>query len=184
MATSEKLYTRKEFERFLETAPEGLFELVAGRIVEKVPTQEHGHLAVKIGGRLQVFAEDHDLGRAFVEARYQVADDDENDRIPDVSYITDPNSPIAKEGAKIGMPDFVVEVQSPRDSIKDMREKADFYLAHGVSLVWLVYPRKKLVEVYRKDGSIEIAQAGDTLDASPVVPDFVLTVDYVFKGIE
>jgi Uma2 family endonuclease len=184
MAISEKLYTLQEFEAFLETTQEGLYELVAGRIVEKVPTQEHGHLAVKIGGRLQVFAEDHDLGRAFVEARYQVENDNENDRIPDVSYIADPNSAMAKEGAKIGMPDFVVEVQSPRDSIKEMREKADFYLAHGVSLVWLVYPRKKLVEVYRKDGSIEIAQAGDSLDASPVVPDFVLTVDYLFKGIE
>lgn len=181
MTISEKLYTRQEFEAFLEQHPEGLFELIAGRIVEKVPTQEHGHLAVKIGGRLQVFAEDHNLGRAFVEAHYRLADDDENDRIPDVSFVADPHAPIATEGAKIGMPDFVVEVQSPRDSIKDMRDKAAFYLANGVALVWLVYPRKKLVESYRADGSIEIAQLGDSLSASPVIPDFILTMDYIFK---
>jgi Uma2 family endonuclease len=183
MAISEKLYTRKEFEAFLEAHPEGLYELIAGRIVEKVPTQEHGHLAVKIGGRLQVFAEDHNLGRAFVEAPYQLADDDENDRIPDVRYVSDPKAEIAKEGAKIGMPEFVIEVH-PRDSIRDMRDKAQFYITNGVSLVWLVYPRKKFVEVYRKDGSIEIAQAGDSLDASPIVPDFTLTVDYIFKDIK
>lgn len=45
------------------------------------------------------------------------------------------------------MPDLVIEVTSPDNTYKSMRKRADYYLAHGTRLVWLVYPEKCLVEV-------------------------------------
>ncbi len=183
MSIGEAVITFEEYEAFLDENPDGLYELIRGRIVEKLPTQEHGHIVLRVGGRLQMFAEDHGLGRAYTEARYRPEDSTQNDRMPDISYVADPNAPVTRQGAAPGMPDFVVEVQSPRDSIRDMREKAEYYLEQGVQLVWIIYPAKKMVEVYEVAGSIDIYQPGDTLDAGAVVPGFTLAVDVIFAGL-
>lgn len=63
-----------------------------------------------------------------------------------------------------------------------MREKADYYLANGVRLVWLVYPEKHLVVVHTPDTE-DILTENDTLDGGDVLPGFKLPVRDIFtKG--
>ena len=78
------------------------------------------------------------------------------------------------------LPDLAVEIKSPDDTVKEMREKAAYYLAHGVRLVWLVYPHKRLVEVYRPDADVEILAVGDVLTGGEVLPGFSIPVADVF----
>jgi Uma2 family endonuclease len=54
IAIIQKNYTITEFENFLAEHPGGLFELVYGEIVEKLPTEEYGLLAVRISTRLNI----------------------------------------------------------------------------------------------------------------------------------
>lgn len=42
MAISAKLYTVSKYEAYAEQFPEQLFELIDGRIIEKVTSEEHG----------------------------------------------------------------------------------------------------------------------------------------------
>ncbi len=86
------------------------------------------------------------------------------------------------KGAVPRFPDLAVEVKSPGDSYRQMREKAAYYLANGTKLVWLVYPEKRLVEVYRADGDIQILTGDDTLDGGDVLPGFSMTVSDIFKA--
>lgn len=74
------------------------------------------------------------------------------------------------------MPDLAIEVQSPDDSIKAMREKAIYYLANGAQLVWLIYPRKRFIEVYYANGEIDIFREGETLSGEALLPGFTLPV--------
>jgi Uma2 family endonuclease len=172
------------FEVFL-TRPENRgrqFELIDGAIVEKMPTEEHGVIAGNFYAALRDFVRPRGLGRVLVEARYQVEGDPVNVRQPDVSFTrTERLQPLVTRGASPTLPDIAVEVQSPDDSLASLREKAAYLTSHGVALVWIALPRKRLVEVCRADGSVDILTADDTLEAGDVLPGFHVPVRDLFE---
>ena len=55
MAVEHKLITGEIFDQFLATHLDGLYELVHGEIVEKVPTEEHAKIAGIILGELYLY---------------------------------------------------------------------------------------------------------------------------------
>ena len=180
MAVEERLYTVEEFEQIADS-PENkdrLLELINGEMVEKVPTQEHGMVAGNIYGPLWNDVSQRKSGRVVMEVRHRMPEDQRNARIPDVSY-TAGNKPLVKKGSVPQMPDLAVEVKSPDDSLKLMREKARYYLANGVRLVWLVIPEKRLIEVYTLTHE-EVLSEVDTLSGEDVLPGFTLAVRDVF----
>lgn len=180
MTLAEHQTTIDSFEDFLNAHPEGLFELIHGEIVEKVVTEEHGIIAVNIATEIRIYLKSNPIGHVGVEIRHRKPDDNYNDRLPDISFRKVTSDDIVKKGAVLTMPDFAIEIKSPTDTFILMREKATYYLANGTSLVWLVYPDKKLVEVYRKDADIDILNTEDTLSGYDVLPDFELAVGEIF----
>lgn len=173
--------TVAEFERFLRS-PENLdrlFELINGAIVEKMPTQEHGLVATNLVIALGSFVKARKLGRVGVEVRHQLPQDNANSRMPDVSF-TSVRQPLVTQGSVPQMPDLAIEIQSPDDTIKQLREKAAYYLEHGARLVWLIYPRKRFIEVYSLDNDVEILLEGDLLTGADVLPDFLMPVVDIF----
>ena len=174
MAIKQRLMTITEYEAFIDTH-EGLYELINGEIVEKVVTEEHGVIVVNIATEIRIYLKQNPIGRVAVEARYRPKDENYNVRLPDVSVrITD--APIVRKGAVEGMPDLAVEVKSPTDTLKLMREKANYYIANGCQMVWLVYPDKQMVEIYHKDADIEILFVDDVIHGADVLPGFELKV--------
>jgi Uma2 family endonuclease len=185
MLVQEKLhqreYTVDEFEQFLR-APENLdrlFELIHGEIIEKMPTEEHGYIAGLFVTKLNNFVLPQKLGIVAVEARHRVPKDKRNSRMPDVSFGSG-RQPMVNEGAVLQMPDLAIEIQSPDDTIKVMREKAAYYLANGTRLVLLVFPKKRYIEVYRPDEEMEILFGSDVVDGGDVLPGFTMPVAEVF----
>ncbi len=183
MVVERKLYTVEEYEQFI-SQPENadrLFELIEGEIVEKVPTEEHGVIVVNISTELRLYIRRMGKGRVAVEVRHQLPGDDHNSFLPDVAYYADDSRPVVEQGAVPQMPDLCVEVQSPDDTPKEMRDKAAYYLANGAQLVWLVYPKKRMVEVLYPNGEFDIFRDGDTLTGGDVLPGFRLAVSSIFE---
>lgn len=183
MVVERKLYTVGEFEAFtaLPENRDRLFELINGEIVEKVPTELHAALAARLTIRMGVFVEQNDLGRVTVEPRHQMPDDPHNTLLPDVAFTSKERAQvIVTRGAIPYMPDLVVEIKSPDDTYKAMHDKADYYLAHGVRMVVLLYPEKRLVEVRTPDDR-QLLTDGDTLDGGDVLPGFSLAVSDIFN---
>jgi Uma2 family endonuclease len=176
-------YTVEEFEAFL-SRPENRernFELIHGAIVAKtMPTDEHALVVNWILFYLTGHSVEHGLRPPGPERRFVFPGDTRNARQPDVSQILDPAVPVVTRGPMTVVPDFIAEVMSPDDSIDDLRDKAKFYIASGVRLVWLVYPRQKIVEVYRPGISVEMLTAEDRLDGGDVLPGFSLPVASLF----
>ena len=50
------------------------------------------------------------------------------------------------------VPAWVCEVLCPGSAVRDRKHKARSYHAAGVQWYWLVDPRDRTVEVYRRDG--------------------------------
>jgi Uma2 family endonuclease len=182
MAIQPKLYTVAELERFLALPENGdrYFELIQGEIVEKVPTEEHGLIAGNIYGFLWNYTRQSGVGRAVIEVRVRMPEDEYNSRQPDLAFFADTTRPVVKRGPVLQMPDLVIEVKSPDDTYKSMRERAEYYLMNGAKLVWLVYPDKRLVEVYRQDADSDLLTADDMLQGNDVLPGFTLSVHEIF----
>jgi Uma2 family endonuclease len=62
---------------------------------------------------------------------------------------------VATHGIKTPLapaPEICIEVVSPSNSVKELSEKRDAYLAVGAEEVWIVYPQSKRCEFYDKQG--------------------------------
>lgn len=71
-------------------------------------------------------------------------------------------------------PDFVLELRSTPDSLKDSQKKMAEYIENGARLGWLIDPKNKRVHVYRANGEIEILENPQTVSGEDVLMDFEL----------
>lgn len=183
MVIQTRRYTVAEFEQFI-SLPENqdrYFELIDGEIVEKMPTEEHGVIIFRLSGELYIYFRQNPIGRGTVEVRYQKPGDDSNALQPDLSVTLHPESAPVKSGVVMRMPDIAVEVKSPSNTNIGLRNKAAYYIKQGSRMVWLIYPAKQLVEVYRPDRDLEILTMNDVLDGADVLPGFSLPVKDIFQ---
>ena len=87
----------------------------------------------------------------------------------------------------IGAPDVVVEMLSPGNNTKELKNKYDVYEEAGVKEYWLVSPQNQWLRIYTltvgKFHESPYFVAGD-IAASSVLPGFSLDLTDLFKGIE
>src|SRR5499427_9813540 len=181
MTVEHKRMTGETFEKFLATHRDGLYELIHGEIVEQVPTEEPAKIAGIILGELYLYLKQHPEIRTHLgpEVRYRPEGDLYNDRLPDVAVRFSDQPPV-RRGAVPGMPDLAVEIKSPDDTYMSMRDKVEYYVQHGCTMVWLIYPEKRIVEVYQPGKDIDLLVAGDMLSGGEILPGFTLAVEAVF----
>jgi Uma2 family endonuclease len=77
-------------------------------------------------------------------------------------------------------PDFLIEIRSPGQRIKPLREKMEEYISNGVTLGWLIDPVTKTVEVYRPSRAPKILDQPKTVAGEGPVAGFVLDLAGVF----
>jgi Uma2 family endonuclease len=70
-------------------------------------------------------------------------------------------TPEARKKFLYAVPDFIVEIRSPSDSLTDLKAKMDEWIENGVQLAWLIDPRKECAYIYRADGSIDTIHGFD-----------------------
>jgi Uma2 family endonuclease len=180
MAVSERLYSVEEFDEF-NARPENrerLLELFQGEISEKMPTQQHGDIALTLGSALRAFIVPRKLGRVGVEIHHRMPNDTRNSLLPDISFVAG-QKPMVTEGNVPQMPDLAVEIRSPNDTLKSLRDKANYYLLNGTRLVWIIDPAKQLVITLTPDDE-QILLENETLDGGDVLPGFTIPVAQIF----
>jgi Uma2 family endonuclease len=156
-------------------------ELVNGEIVETMPTLRHNLFSRNLFRALDNHVEANDLGEVVYETSYRAAEDDENYRIPDISFTLKARLlPVPERGAVEQMPDICIEIQSPDEDPKKMRAKAAYYLANGAQEVWLFFTKRPRLEVMFPDGDSEFYTLNDTL-TSPLLPGFSIALADIFK---
>ncbi|MCZ6678005.1 MAG: Uma2 family endonuclease [Candidatus Poribacteria bacterium] len=161
------------------------YELVKGELRQMPPAgSEHGVRAVRITWRLAQYVEMNKLGCVFAaETGFKIAQNPDTVRAPDVAFVR--QSSIPENGIPAGYwegaPDLAVEVISPGDTYTAVAEKVDQWLQAGCSLVWVVNPRRRTVEVYRAPDDFTILKAEDILDGEAVVEGFQCRVAELFE---
>jgi len=163
------------------------YELMNGELVEMAPTTfKHGNLAAKICARIVVYIEKYGKGEVATETGYILKHSPDIVCGPDVSYFSGAKLALAEKADDEGYldfaPDLAVEVISPGDRTGEVFQKMQKYLDAGVALIWLVYPKKEIVNVIRPDEPILMLSRknGDKLEGYDVLPDFELPLENLF----
>jgi Uma2 family endonuclease len=187
MASLAKVFvTIEEFEAMLDQPQNEnrLIELIDGEVVEKVVSEVHGVIVMRLGHKIMLYLDTHPIARVTSEVHHRGAAGKGNVYQPDIAVTLLENAlPVSDRGAVARMPDLAVEVWSPSNSLTSLRKKADYYLANGSRLVWIIYPKKRLVEVYDANQDVEILTAGDTLEGGDILPGFTLAVTDIFEAV-
>jgi Uma2 family endonuclease len=77
-------------------------------------------------------------------------------------------------------PDFVVELRSKSDTIKDLQDKMQQYINNGVRLGWLIDRKQRRVYVYRPGVAVQQLDNPETVSGDPELPGFVLKLGEIW----
>ncbi len=161
-------------------------ELIRGALCETMPTgQEHGEIVANLVIMLGAFVKPRKLGRLTAsDSGVWLERDPDTVREPDIAYFSAEKIPpgVRVTGYAEAVPDLVVEVASPGDSLREVNDKALMWLSYGVRMVWVARPQTRTVDVYREGRATSTLTEGDALDGLDALPGFTCAVREVFDA--
>ncbi len=162
------------------------YEVVDGALVRVAGSgYEATTIGLTIAAELRAYARPRRFGVATPADGVYKFPGAETGLLPDAGYyiaardalVVDENKPIPFA------PDLAAGVASPDQTQSDMDAKARVYLRGGTRLVWVVWPEREEVDVWRRASTARPAMTlarGDVLSGEDVIPGFALAVDEVF----
>ena len=159
-------------------------ELVKGELRTMAPAGfEHGAVITNVAFLLARHVKAGRLGVVLgAETGFVISRNPDTVRGADVAFVSTARLPQGSLPTSYfpGAPDLAVEVVSPSDTMVEVEDKVDDYLAGGTKMVWVVNPRRKTVTVYRPQASPHLLGQADTLTGDDVVPGFSCGVSEIF----
>ena len=158
------------------------YELVDGEIVVSPAGYTHSAVGMRIGHLIQTYLDEHPIGE-IAGADLGVVFENGDLRSPDLTFVRKEKVPSGEAHERFlqVVPDLVVEVLSPSDSMRFVGHKIGEFLECGVPIVWLVDPAQRTVTVYRSLTNTERYAVDDTINAEPILPGFSCAVSRFFQ---
>ncbi|MDB5307642.1 MAG: hypothetical protein JWO38_1844 [Gemmataceae bacterium] len=176
MATVEtKKLTAEEFFQLPDPKDGSKLELVRGEIVAMPgPGVEHGEGQLSLGSLIKVFLKTNKIGRVLTASGVVTERQDDTVRGPGISYYSKERLPLDLRvvGYHDQLPDLCVEVVSPSNTRKQLREKIKEYFFAGVRMVWVVEPEDRSVTIFRAPDEGRTLYGDAVLDGAAVLPGF------------
>ncbi len=162
-----------------------IVELVEGEIVEmSKPTGLHGQITLLFSLKIGNYVLSNGLGvvtaadTGFIVERNP--DGRDTVRGLDIAFISSTRVPDVLPDQLVDVvPDLAVEVISPSNEAADIHRKIRQLLAAGTTLVWIVYPTTRTVEVHMRSGATTLEE-DDVLSGGDVLPGFEVPVREIF----
>ncbi|MFN6482006.1 MULTISPECIES: Uma2 family endonuclease [unclassified Nostoc] len=178
--------TDNQFYQLCRENPEIKFERNArGELLIMPPTGgETGNRNIEIAADFVIWNRQTQLGICFDSSTCFKLPNGAN-RSPDVAWIRkerwDTLTPEEQEKFPPIAPDFVLELMSPSDSLKETQEKMQEYIDNGVKLGWLINSKLRQVEIYRLGQPVEILEHPKELLGEDILPEFTLNLAIIWR---
>ncbi len=177
----------------LESLPDDGWQyiLVEGRLVRMPPPgYDHGDVGENIAYALSDHVRAHRLGKVVVgETGWDLTrPGEEGDTVQasDLAFVRadrlPPPPPRKGTTYRPIAPDLVVEVASPSQFGRDgLDDQARRWIERGAGLVWVVWPDRKIVDVWEPGAADSRSLAGqDELEGGAVIPGFRLPLSVIW----
>lgn len=169
-----KKMSEEEFYEFCRLNPELRLELTSeGDLVIMPPTGgKSGIRNSKLNFKLVGWVEKDGTGQSFDSSTVFTLPSGAK-RSPDFAWVRnerwDALSEDEQERFPPLCPDFVVELRSRTDVLKNLQQKMEEYVANGARLGWLIDPLERKVHVYRPDAPVEELDNPQTISGEPLL---------------
>jgi len=144
---------------------------------------ETGNSNAGLTAQTWIWNEQNKLGKVFDSSTGFKLPNGAN-RAPDASWVTLErwNALTSEQKKKFPpiCPDFVVELMSPSDSLKETQDKMKEYRDNGARLGWLINRKSRQVEIYRQGAEVEVLSSPATLSGEDVLPGFMLSLESIW----
>jgi Uma2 family endonuclease len=160
---------------YLKWTFEERLEIIKGKIFPmSAPARIHQKISGKLSYEIQKYLEGKkcEAYSAPFDVRLTPLKRNKSNKVhtvvqPDLCVICDLDK--LDDRGCVGSPDLIIEILSPGNTRKEMREKYDVYEENGVKEYWLVEPQDKCVFVY------VLNEAGKYIGLQPVTDEDILT---------
>ena len=181
--TTQTAKVKYTYEDYMRTPDDVRYELLDGELIlSPSPRTAHQRTSRDIFIPLTTFIEENQLGEVFI-APFDVVLDNFNVVQPDILFVSNERAHIVTDLNIQGAPDLVIEILSPSTAQRDRTQKRDLYAQHDVKEYWQSDTDARSVQVLTLENGVYrvagIYTAGQTI-ASPLLPDFSLTIDDIF----
>ena len=152
-----------------------------GKIIIMEPTgSETGNFNAEVNAEVTIWNRETHSGKTF-DSSTGFTLPNTAVKSPDVSWIVRERwevlpKALRKKFAPI-TPDFIIEIRSETDSLKESKEKMEEYIANGCRLAWLIDRSDECTYIYRADGSTELVNSfEEILSGEDVLVGFTLRI--------
>lgn len=144
---------------------------------------ETGNSNAGLTAQIWIWNESHKLGKVFDSSTgFKLPNG--ADRSPDTSWVKlerwDALTPEQQKKFPPICPDFVVELMSPSDSLKETQDKMKEYRDNGAVLGWLINRKSRQVEIYRPNQEVEVLESPATVSGEDVLPGLILNLESIW----
>jgi Uma2 family endonuclease len=159
---------------YLKWTFEERLEIIKGKIFPmSAPARIHQRISSNLFGEIYLYLRDKkcEVYSAPFDVRLTPLEKNKSDKVhtivqPDICVICDLDK-LDDKGC-VGAPDLMIEILSPGNTRKEMKEKYEVYEENGVKEYWLVEPQDKCVFVY------VLNEAGKYIGLQPVTDEDIL----------
>jgi Uma2 family endonuclease len=183
MTTNPTATNLMSWEAFEQLPDDGMHnEIIEGVLIALPPPKSRHSIIDSIVSKELFAIETRARCSAFGEAGYKLTHDPPTWIQPDVSFLsqarvndTDP------DGYFLGAPELAVEVILPSESANDVVAKAELMLEHRAQAVWVIYPKRRKVEVKLADRTSRMLGIDDKLTLPDLLPGWELPIAKLFE---
>ena len=182
--TKQQLLTADDLLRLYSQGVRG--ELIRGVLCETMPrgTRTRRNRSEAGGSAWGTFVRNTGkLGRLVAsDTGVWLEHDPDTVREPDIAFFSAAKMPldVRVTGYSEVVPDLVVEVHSPSDSMREVHDKARMWLSYGVRLVWVVHPETRTIDVHRPEHTVSTLTEDDSLEGADILPGFTCPITDLF----
>ena len=177
-----------EYFAFCEANPDLQLERTAQGEIIIVPPHggESDYRNLDAASQLKVWSKAAKQGKAFGPS-VQFFLPDGSARSPDAAWVSSERlALLTKEQRRQFLrlvPEFVIEVLSPRDRLRAAQRKMGQWMANGVELGWLIDGDRQCVHVYRQGSEPEQLRGISQLEGEGPVAGFTLDLTEIWEGL-
>lgn len=173
------------FEEFLEWVDESTrAEWVNGRVELMTPVNmQHQDIVLFLASIIRPYVEERQLGRLIAGPAGFKSAVVPSFREPDLFFVSDANAHKILYLYLDAPPDLAVEVVSPHDRKRDVKDKFEEYARGGVREYWLIEPDRESAEFYTLGANgryVRVPVGADGIYRSQVLPGFFLRVAWLW----
>lgn len=185
----DKVYTYADY---LLWRIEERLELIKGRIfkMSPAPSRKHQEILRRVNRYFDNYFLEKSCGVFFAPFDVRLPKNSKEDEQiytvvqPDLCVVCDSNK--LDDRGCIGAPDLVVEILSPGNSKKELKNKFSIYEESGIKEYWMVHPEEEVVFIYvLEDGKYKsLPPVVDDFATSGIFPNLKIHTDNIFNNMQ